>query len=358
MIKCYKKLLILLVCIISSLSVQAQGYSKYDYLSMAMARFENGEYQEARSYIQKYASFELNDKEKKLAMDLSSKCKSCEDFINKANTEYIEGKLAKAESFYIKVKELNPTHPNIQQLIDKCHKVPTASAVNQNQEKTKGESFATPPSKTSKHSFSFNSFLQPFQSLNSIFQGDEYFAWNVLGAGYPWNVVTGFEYRCGIFGLFGDIGIDFKKIEVINVDKTGYNWDPVSNTTSPIYEDKDYFSLCKKTFRYAGGLKIYPYKDLFLAFGYGTIAQTDAEVRCYDFTFYDWDDDKAEKVYKMVPNGYGWLFNIGYNLVPDFSSKSSDFFLGVSGGFSYDVVNKEYAPSINLKIGVAWDMNR
>lgn len=330
---------VLLVCAMSSLSLHAQNYSKNDFLTFAIECFEKGEYQEARSYIKKYASFDLNDGDKKLATELSSKCKYGDEYLNKAKNAFIEGDLETAEQYYIKLKELNPKHPNILQLIDMCHK-----QVTQNSSVTRSvtpQTMYTPKSKV---------------SLNSIFQSNEYFAWNILGGGYPWNVITGFEYRCGIFGLFGDIGIDFAKIEVINVDKTGYKWDPISNTTSPIYEDKDYSSLCKKNFRYAGGIKIYPYKDLFFAFGYGTIAQTDAEVRCYDFTFYDWDDDIVERVYKMVPNGYGWLFNIGYNLVPDFSSKSSDFFLGVSGGFSYDVVNKKTVPSINFKIGVAWGL--
>lgn len=140
-------------------------------------------------------------------------------------------------------------------------------------------------------------------------------AWGIAGAGYPWNLVSSIEWRWGGIiglGLYGDIGMDFTHCG----KKYG---DPITATH----------------FRYAGGLKFYPYRGIFLDCGYGTICPAKAESKDFD-------------------SSHGVLFHAGYNLFLT-SSGSTGFFLGVSGGASYDVKNMVYAPSINLKIGIAWE---
>lgn len=149
---------------------------------------------------------------------------------------------------------------------------------------------------------------------------NRYVAWSIAGAGYPWNLVTGIEFRGGGlvgFGLYGDIGMDFT------------------------YRAEGYYTHASTevNFRYAGGVKFYPYRGLFLDCGYGTICPT-----------YVTANQKLEK-------SHGILFHAGYNLVTDLSN-GAGFFLGLSGGASYDVINKVFAPSVNLKIGVAWGWHK
>lgn len=154
-----------------------------------------------------------------------------------------------------------------------------------------------------------------------------YVAWGIAGAGYPWNLVSSIEWRWGGIiglGLYGDIGMDFTHCGV-----EGWNKDPITAIH----------------FRYAGGLKFYPYRGIFLDCGYGTICPAKAKSKDFD-------------------SNHGVLFHVGYNLyLPgdkttishwETGSRITGFFLGVSGGASYDVKNKVYAPSINLKIGMAW----
>lgn len=330
----YRKMLFLLVCAMSSLSLHAQNYSKNDLLSFAIECFEKGEYQEARLYIKKYASFDLNDGDKKLVMELSSKCKSCEECQNKANTAFIEGDHSTAELFYIKLKALNPNHPNIQQLIDKCRKQTTENAL--------VDQSVTPPSQRKQIFHSLGSNLENFKSLLLDKDNDycrsgknEYIAWCWAGTGYPLNFVNSIEYRTGSiigFGLYCDIGVDLTKVTVKNT----------------FFSDNHYDDFIMKKFRFVGGVKFYLHKGMFLDCGYGSIVPATADV---EYSYYgNLGDDEKTAISKMVSTGHGWLFHIGYN----YSSKP--YFVGFSGGFSYDVVNKKTAPSINLKIGVAWGL--
>jgi len=328
-----KKMMLLFVCVIGCMSIYAQNETKEYYLTNAKIYFDKGEYQEARSFIVKYA---IKDGDKQIAKDMSAKCKTCEEYLSKANAAYVEGDRWTAEQYYTKLKELNPQHPNIQQLIDKCQKKTTkggagilvgSSANNQLIYEQGNSQVVTTNSKEKQHRKSV--FKDESYSGSNK---NKYIAWNIVGVGYPWNIVSGVEYRGGGvvgFGLYGDIGADFTST---SVGKYGH---------------------CTITnFRYAGGLKFYPYMGLFLDFGYGTIVPTTADVQ-YSYYLYIGKDDKRE-IRKMISTGHGLLLHAGYNLVTGDLSKNAGFFLGFSGGLSYDVVNKKTSPSINLKFGMAW----
>lgn len=326
------RFLILFICIFPSLPVFAQDAPLADLLSNAKTCFENGDYQKARQYIKVYA---VKDGNQQIALEISSKCKSCEEFLTTANKAYIEGDLQTAEQFYLKLKELNPKHPDIQEMIDKCRNtkdIQEDSASVQSVAPTISDKEQKTRDKLSLKSF--KSFLFDNEYCNK--KQNRYIAWSVVGTGYPWNLVTGIENRFGGImglGLYGDIGMDFTRITV--------------------NDDYDNYAHCiKTTFRYSLGLKIYLYKGLFLDFGTSSIS-TPADVDVDFFVGSSLESDEKEKVRKMVSVGRGPHFNIGYNYVGDLSHGDA-YFLGVNFGFSHDVVNKKTIPSFNLKMGVAW----
>lgn len=167
---------------------------------------------------------------------------------------------------------------------------------------------------------------------------NRYVAWGIAGAGYPWKLITSIEFRGGNVigvGLYGDIGMDFTNIEYKRYYYDGSQYGLSSETT------------LKTSFRYAGGIKFYPYRGLFIDCGYGTIAQA-----LISLTDGNYNESSAKKA---VKSSHGILFHAGYNLVTDLDLSSSvGFFFGVSGGGSYDVVSKVLAPSVYLKLGIAW----
>lgn len=198
---------------------------------------------------------------------------------------------------------------------------------------------------------------------------NRYIAWGVVGSGYPWNLVTSIELRGGrIVGIGGyvDLGLAFTPIHLSALyfghDNNIYNGTGVS---------VDEGITVKTTFHYAAGLKFYFFKGLFVDVGYGSIAKSSMDVTYNDIyedghNYYDFDgqrrpwrskEDVSSAIKKSVHNGHGILFHIGYNLVTEPASwASAGFFFGISGGASFDVINKVFAPSINLKIGMAWGL--
>lgn len=170
---------------------------------------------------------------------------------------------------------------------------------------------------------------------------DSYIAW-AIGAGYPGCLYASIEYRGGNvvgWGLYGDIGMDYTSISV----------DGGSNDTGIV---------TKTFFKYAGGVKFYPYKGIFIDCGYGTIAKP-ADRVSYNFSWADptsgiiQHDDRVHIMERAVGNSHGILFHAGYNATVGDEIK---FFLGISGGASYDIINKVFAPSVNLKIGMGFDL--
>lgn len=241
------------------------------------------------------------------------------NYLDDSMKELGKGNCEGAQKLYNVYQELSgQSKPSVQTLIDDCLA-----------EKQKKEG------KKSKIDLMDNSYCRANKN--------RYVAWNIAGAGYPWNLVTGIEFRGGGIvgvGLYGDIGMDFTAITVNYTDT-----DVRAHTT-------------KTTFRYAGGIKFYPYKGLFLDCGYGTISQPSAKVLSYKYYGDHLSADEATAVREKVENSsHGLLFHAGYNLVTNLSD-GAGFFLGVSGGASYDVINKVFAPSVNLKIGVAWGWHK
>lgn len=337
------------------MSLIAQDNTREDDLTKAYNCFWKGEYQEARSFIKKYAT---KDGDRKTATELSEKCKSCEEYLNKANTAYIEGDLGAAEYYFIKLRGLNPLHPNIQQLLDKCQAKSSDSA-------TGVESVTSPPTLEHEPTLKTSFFKNLIDNLSNLYcmrensycrsKKNEYIAWGV-GGGYPWNIVTSFEYRGGGivgFGLYGDIGVD---LTIISYEEFNGHYHYIGNNQTEVIKGQRAFShISKYTFRYAGGLKFYPYKGLFLDFGYGTIASTSAK-------FEQWVQNpsdnvsfsKEEQIREQVSVGHGWLFHVGYTSVSNLSAGTGGVFFCINGGLSYDVVNKEMTPSINIKWGFAF----
>lgn len=231
---------------------------------------------------------------------LGAKAQDYSKYLDMALEKLEAGECDKARQYYGVYKEMTgDSKSSIEELLSDCY---------QTSEKAKSETKNQSKPKTNID-LSNNSYCQKGKN--------RYVAWGMAGAGYPWNLVTSIEFRGGEligFGLYGDIGMDFT------------SWkDSHGDVNTDIY------------FRYAGGVKFYPYRGLFLDAGYGTIAKPHG-----------------------VDHSHGVLFHVGYNLVTnlvDGPNEGVGFFLGVSGGASYDVINKEYAPSVNVKVGIAfgWD---
>lgn len=169
---------------------------------------------------------------------------------------------------------------------------------------------------------------------------NNYMAWSIAGAGYPWSLVSGMEIRYGAdvgFGLYGDVGMDFTPTIVEYSQNAVVGYTTITN------------------FKYVAGIKFYPYRGVFVDFGYGTIALPSQRV--FSDVYYgdniDWHS--YVKIKDLVsPNSHGLLFHAGYNFVTDMEYDACSFFLGFNAGASYDVVNHVLAPSVNLKIGMAW----
>lgn len=247
-------------------------------------------------------------------------------------SSYLDGAMKKLEAgdcesaqklYNVYVDLSGDSKPSVQTLINDC-----------NAEKQKKEG-----QKKSKVDLMNNSYCEANKN--------RYVAWSIAGAGYPWNLVTGIEFRAGGLvgvGLYGDIGMDFT-----NINYSCYKADEGG---------KIQLNTLKTAFRYAAGIKFYPYRGLFIDCGYGTISKAvvnDVELnKGYQWKYEEHSRDDARKA---VENSHGLLFHAGYNLVTDLSS-GAGFFLGVSGGASYDVINKVFAPSVNLKLGVAWGWHK
>lgn len=216
------------------------------------------------------------------------------NYLDESMKELGKGNCEGAQKLYNVYKELSgQSKPSVQVLIDDC----------------KAEKKMSKKSNKTGVDLEDNSYCRDGKN--------RYVAWGIAGAGYPWNLVSGVEFRGGNLigvGFYGELGMDFTACS--------YHYQK--------YEETATF------FHYAGGIKFYPYRGLFLDAGYGTISKP---------------VDKSEK--SNVGHSHGVLFHAGYNLVTNLSG-GYGFFLGVNGGASYDVINKVFAPSVNLKIGIAW----
>ena len=250
--------------------------------------------------------------------------------LNQVMTHLKAGNCEKAQTVYNAYLVIGEPKPDVKASIDQCIK-----EKNEAQKRPATPIYPNiPPEPKPGIDWMDNSFCRDGKN--------RFIAWNVVGAGYcPWNLVTGLEFRGGGiigFGLYGDIGVDYTSITV------EHNY----------YTEKYYDYTHKYSLRYAAGVKFYPYNGLFVDFGYGSITPASATVY-YSGGIHGTSDEEA--VRDKVSTSHGLLFHAGWNYVPDFSCGRKAFF-GVSFGASYDPINEVFAPSVNLKLGVAWEWRK
>lgn len=263
-------------------------------------------------------------------------------YLNKAKEQLSKGECEKAERNYRHYKELaHDSLPQLHRQIQECIRV---QAEAQHHVDTEIVFVPVPTSEPkvelkeeAKKENKFKDFLKDRDNPYCKAKRNRYIAWAVAGAGYPWNVATGIELRGGGllgFGGYADFGMDFSRFSCTINDYDNYY--------RPHSWHKD---LTKVTFHWDGGVRLF-YKGLFLSFGYGTIGRNDdVEVA---FSLDESSDDDAIK--KKLRVGHGPNFHVGYNLV----TSEWGFFLGISGGFAYDVVDKVVSPAVSLKIGMSF----
>lgn len=171
---------------------------------------------------------------------------------------------------------------------------------------------------------------------NLYWEKGKYIAWNIAGTGYPWNLTDGVEFRYGgviAIGAYLDVGMDFTTIRYYHHNHDRYEYDKTN-----------------VFFHYDGGIKFYLYKGIFLDCGYGTINVPTGVLNYYE----TWDGD-TKSYTNVTTNSHGFLFHAGYNLVTSLRY-GTGFFLSLSAGASYDMIYKVFAPSVVLKIGIAWEV--
>ena len=148
----------------------------------------------------------------------------------------------------------------------------------------------------------------------------KYLAWGIVTASFPSTIGTSFYGRLGgIYGIgfYAGLGAD-----------VGIKNHTLARTT-PIH--------------YSMGLKFFPYKNLFISGGYGTLGMF-------------FDDDGKEN---FLRNDDGWrqkrgtTLMIGYNFLWDDTTSDRINTISISAGISRDNAGS-YLPSITLRIGTGW----
>lgn len=181
-------------------------------------------------------------------------------------------------------------------------------------------------------------------------------AWGIAGVGYPWSLVTSFNFRYGDivgFGLYADFGLAFTHI---NAESTYFSSYAENYVT-------DYYWTTKAEFHYAAGAKFYMYKGLNIGCGYGSIHTPKTDI-AYNFgskgpkhnSTYALTGDDAKIIRKQFnENNHGVLIHAGYDvLYPDDSHVA--FFMGFNAGISLDLKNgNKIAPYVNLKLGISFN---
>lgn len=255
-------------------------------------------------------------------------------YLNLAKQELDNSNCEAAQTFYDTYKRLShDSVPDLERRIKDCFNPPKGAA-----HKPKGEKKQVKQKKEGEVS----NILKDRDNAYCKSGRNRYIAWTIVGAGYPWNVTMGVELRAGgILGIGGyaDIGVDISRYQfkyVISQDN-----DIISNKKVNVHP----------RFGYAGGVKLY-YKGFFLSLGYGSISRVRPVSLEYDSVddYWEHSDDDLSKIIK----GHGVHINVGYNLC----TSANGFFLGISGGIAYDVVNKLVVPCFNLKLGMTFDWKK
>ena len=167
---------------------------------------------------------------------------------------------------------------------------------------------------------------------------NKYLAYGIINVGYPWTLGTSFMGRYGgIFGVGGYLSIGWDFGGNSTYDKNASVYTPSEGETPRKFI---------APFHYSAGLKIFPYKNIFLSVGYGTLG---CEKRN---TFNNSEGHWETTGWRQ---GKGMIFTGGYDVL--FGNRS-DFrlFLSPSMGVSYNVHTTKWQPLIDLKFGFAWGL--
>jgi hypothetical protein len=167
-----------------------------------------------------------------------------------------------------------------------------------------------------------------------IISGNSYLGWSIVDGGYPLNLGTSFIGRFG-----GTIGIGFQFGVGLDFggESTYLEDEPGSNTSTTI----NYLS-------YNAGLRLYPYKNIYLSANYGTLGSKKIS------TFNDSEGRFGTEGWRQ---GKGISVMAGYDLIPGSKFGHSGFLLSVSAGMAYDLFLTKWSPMVNLKIGYAWSIS-
>ncbi len=184
------------------------------------------------------------------------------------------------------------------------------------------------------------------QSVSATDLKDKYVAWRIAGAGYPWNLTSGVNFRYGFCDFLGvgaylDLGADFTHV---SVDYTRLKSDGRIDN-----EGTNEMTSCY--FHYSGGVKFYPYRGLFIDCGFTSKSPAYQRVSA---TYYYGKLVECEKTINgAIGQSNAVMFGVGYDLV---ATEYGDvgFYMGVSVGAMYDINSKKFSPTASLRIGVAW----
>lgn len=180
---------------------------------------------------------------------------------------------------------------------------------------------------------------------------NNYMSWGIINTGYPLKLATNFSGRHGgIIGIgyYANVGAEWGKVSMYK----DYN----SDNEGPIYHD----DITLTHFYYEAGIKLFPYKGLFLSCGYGSIGCEKNAQFIYDPQDYGGglhSSDKAEDACKKNRKQWqktGLILAVGYDLI--FADDLSAF-ISLSAGVSYDIKNKEWLiPSLGFTFGVGFKL--
>jgi hypothetical protein len=154
-----------------------------------------------------------------------------------------------------------------------------------------------------------------------------YLGWGIVGAGYPLAAHASFVGRHGGsrhvfgFGYWASAGMEF-------------GGKPVSGSTSITTYP-----------HYSVGLKLFPYKSIFLSAGYGTLGAEKMQVS---------NSDEGRFNTEGWRQGKGLMLTGGYDLLGNLNGGGA--FLSLSAGVGYDMYLQSWKPMASLRFGVAWGL--
>jgi hypothetical protein len=148
-----------------------------------------------------------------------------------------------------------------------------------------------------------------------------YLWWGIIDVSYPFNLGTSFIGKFGWLGFQVGIGCDFG-------GKATYE-----NSKG----DEQYIH----SFSYNAGLRLYPYKNLYLLTGYGTLG-------CQKISPFNDSEGRF--------GTEGWRQGKGLSVMAGYEMPRGG--ISISAGMAYDLFLTNWYPRINLKIGYAWSISK